>query len=228
MEECARYRRLIVLATAAAVCIAGCSEGGDTGSASETTASQPLPANNPPANNPPIISGTPPPSVKADEPYSFGPSASDPDGDTLTFSIQNQPSWASFDTSNGQISGTPTAGDVGNYANIVVSVTDGQATASTPTFSVAVTQIQLGSVTLSWTAPTQYSDGSHLNDLTAYKIYYGTSLGNYPNQIRVDNSGITTYVVDNLTPNTYFFTATAVNSQDLESDFASPAQVVVN
>ena len=39
---------------------------------------------------------------------SFVPTASDVDaGDALTYSITNQPSWASFSTSTGELSGTP-------------------------------------------------------------------------------------------------------------------------
>ena len=82
--------------------------------------------------------------------------------------------------------------------------------------------------TLSWTPPNQYEDGTPLNDLAAYKIYYGLSEGNYPNQIRIDNPGITTYVVDNLTANTYFFVSTSINSNDVESEFSNIAMKVVN
>jgi hypothetical protein len=162
------------------------------------------------------------------DPYSFIPTASDPDGDSLTFNVQNKPDWASFNSNTGAISGTPTLGHVGIYSNISISVTDGQATATTSDFSVEVSQVQLGSVTLSWTAPTQNSDGSTLTDLAGYKIYYGTSAGSYPHKISIDTSGTTTYVVDNLAPDTYFFVATAVNSKGMESDFSAPAQIAVN
>src|SRR5215475_12126242 len=46
----------------------------------------------------PTISGTPPGSVLQNTAYSFQPSASDPNGDKLTFSISGKPAWASFDT----------------------------------------------------------------------------------------------------------------------------------
>lgn len=190
-----------------------------------TTTPTPTPT---PTNSPPTISGTPSSAVTVGEAYSFVPTASDPDGDTLTFSIQNKPGWASFNTRTGEISGTPTLGHVGIFSNISISVTDGQATAKTSDFSVEVSQVQVGSVTLSWTAPTQNSDGSTLTDLVGYKIYYGTSEGIYPHKINIDTSGTTTYVVDNLAPDTYFFVATAVNSKGMESDFSAPARIAVN
>ena len=48
-------------------------------------------------NSAPQISGTPSPSVNVTQNYSFTPTASDPDGDNLTFSIENMPRWAQFD-----------------------------------------------------------------------------------------------------------------------------------
>ena len=44
-------------------------------------------------NEPPTISGTPAVSVDEGSPYSFTPTASDPNDDPLTFDIQNRPSW---------------------------------------------------------------------------------------------------------------------------------------
>ncbi len=56
--------------------------------------------------------------------YSFTPTAEDADGDPLTFAITNWPSWASFDTTTGALTGTPANDDVGNYEDIVITVTD--------------------------------------------------------------------------------------------------------
>ncbi|NKF50086.1 hypothetical protein G3R49_05820, partial [Shewanella sp. WXL01] len=86
-------------------------------------------------NDAPVISGTPATSVNEDSAYSFTPSASDDDvSDTLTFSIANKPSWATFNTANGQLSGTPTNADVGTTAGIVISVNDGTVTTSLSAF----------------------------------------------------------------------------------------------
>jgi hypothetical protein len=90
-------------------------------------------------NRAPVISGTPGTSVKAGSVYGFQPSASDADGDALTYSISGKPAWASFSTTNGQLSGTPAALQVGTYPGIVISVTDGKATASLPAFTITVT-----------------------------------------------------------------------------------------
>lgn len=90
-------------------------------------------------NRAPTISGTPPASVLADQAYSFRPTASDADGDTLVFSIGNKPSWATFSTSTGALAGTPTAAQAGTYANVVISVSDGKLTAVLAPFTITVT-----------------------------------------------------------------------------------------
>ncbi|MBA1443488.1 MAG: right-handed parallel beta-helix repeat-containing protein [Gammaproteobacteria bacterium] len=90
-------------------------------------------------NQAPVISGSPTGSVAEGSAYSFTPSASDPDGDNLVFSITNKPAWASFDTATGQLSGTPGAGTAGSYGNILISVTDGTESVSLTSFTLTVT-----------------------------------------------------------------------------------------
>ncbi len=81
---------------------------------------------------------------------------------------------------------------------------------------------------MGWTPPTQNSDGSPLTDLAAYNIYYGTSQGRFPDRIHIDKPGITSYVADNLTPNTYYFVATTENSLGIESGYSNEVVKVVN
>ncbi|MGD8589000.1 MAG: putative Ig domain-containing protein, partial [Chromatiales bacterium] len=91
-----------------------------------------------PINNPPQISGVPDSYGAEGNIYSFTPTASDPDNDNLNFQISYRPSWASFNTTTGTLSGTPSFVDAGSYTNIVISVSDGQATASLAPFSITV------------------------------------------------------------------------------------------
>jgi hypothetical protein len=86
-----------------------------------------------------------------------------------------------------------------------------------------------GSVTLAWQPPTQNADGSPLTDLSGYNIYIGTSSSGYDyREIRLDNPGLTAYVVDNLEPGTYYFAATAFNSSGAESAFSGEVVRAVN
>ena len=90
------------------------------------------------ANNAPVISGTAIATVDANFKYSFVPSANDIDNDTLVFQIQNKPVWATFNTLNGSLSGTPSLSHAGSYPNIVISVNDGRTTSSLKPFSISV------------------------------------------------------------------------------------------
>ena len=179
------------------------------------------PANSTPSNAPPSISGSPASTVKVSESYLFVPIASDPDNDEISFSIRNVPVWASFDALTGVLSGTPKQQHVGTYADIAISVSDGVAGVPLASFSIDVVDSGPVSIILSWTPPTRNTDGSALINLAGYNIYYGLSKGDYPNKISIDNPGIATFVVENLTPNTYYFVATSVNSNGIESDYSN-------
>lgn len=209
------------LTTILIVATLGACGGGDEELSTTQTTTRPPPAQA--ANNPPSIAGDPVTMIAVDEDYLFLPTASDADGDAKSFSIQNPPNWASFDAATGSLSGTPKAGDVGTYPEIIISVSDGDLSASLATFAIDVVSIGTSSITLSWTPPTQNSDGSALTDLAGYNIYYGLSAGSYANTINVDNPGIATLVVENLTPNTYYFVATAINQSGVESDYSNIA-----
>lgn len=216
-----RRRVAGIAASVVAASLAGClSESGN----GEQSVSPPPPS----GNTPPTISGNPPASATTGMTYSFTPSANDVDGDTLTFSVNNLPSWASFDASNGTLSGMPLIGNIGVDSNISISVSDGQDSASLPQFSISVNQTSMGSVTLNWVAPTQNSDGSPLTDLAGYNLYFGSTQGNYPNSIHINNPGLTTYVVENLAPATYYFVATSENSAGIESHYSNEVTRVVN
>ncbi|MEL6870168.1 MAG: putative Ig domain-containing protein [Pseudomonadota bacterium] len=175
----------------------------------------------PPANRAPTIGGAPNVNVTAGQNYSFIPTANDPDGDLLTFSVRNAPAWASFDTATGQLSGRPDAGDVGTYGNIRISVTDGEQTANLAPFTIEVTGVSSGSVELNWTPPSEREDGSALNGLSGYRIYYGTRSGVYENQIDVSNGGISSYTLENLASGTWYIAITSFDNAGLESELSN-------
>jgi len=173
----------------------------------------------PPAagNQAPTIAGTPTPVVVEGEFYEFVPNAADADGDSLEFSIARKPRWATFDRSTGRLAGTPGADDVGNFTNIAITVSDGDASATLGGFDITVDAIALGSATLSWNPPTENADGTALTDLTGYRIYYGRNESQLGRTIVINNPGLTRYVVENLAQANWYFTMTSVNSDGVES-----------
>jgi hypothetical protein len=180
-------------------------------------------------NGAPTLSGNPPRTVAVGERYAFRPTVSDPDSTVFRFDIAGKPAWASFDVLTGSLTGTPGEGDVGFYTGIEISVTDGIDTAQLPAFSIEVVPAgtALGSVTLNWTPPTQNEDGTALTDLNGYRILWSRDGGSFSNSVRINNPSVTRYVVDSLTPGTYEFAATAINSADVESRFSNTITRVV-
>ena len=85
------------------------------------------------------ISGTPAATAFVGEAYSFTPTVS---GGTceISFSIQNRPDWATFDTATEELSGVPDCDDRGDYADIVITATDvnGPDDAADVSFSITV------------------------------------------------------------------------------------------
>ena len=166
----------VLLAIIAALMLSGCNSTGGTTDGNSTSNI----TNG--SNRDPVISGTPSTSVAAGEYYSFLPVATDADGDSLTFSVSNLPAWASFNTANGQVVGTPIAGDSGIYSNIVISVTDGHSTVSMPAFSISVvSNAQTGSVVGFTVAALTVTEGSSVsavvtrsNSVGEASVMYGT------------------------------------------------------
>ena len=190
----------------------GCFESGGSSEANPAGATKALSA-----NKPPQVSGSPMQTVLQNTQYEFKPTATDPNGDRLTFAITQKPGWAAFDTKTGRLSGTPRASDVGVYPNIKISVSDGRASTSLPIFRITVTQSASGSVTLSWMPPTENDDGSTLRDLAGYRIYVGQSANALSRVIILTNAGLTRYVIEDLSPARWHFAMTSVNSRGRES-----------
>jgi hypothetical protein len=86
----------------------------------------------------PTISGSPVTYATVGTTYQFLPKASGAEGDTLQFSVANQPAWSTFDATTGLLSGTPGSADVGAYMDIQIRVTDGKKSQSLGPFSITV------------------------------------------------------------------------------------------
>ena len=75
-------------------------------------------------------------------------------------------------------------------------------------------------IALSWDPPASNNDGTLYTNLSGYKIYYGTSSGNYSQSIDVGN--VVTYTLNNLTDNvTYYFATTAYNTSNIETPYSN-------
>ena len=75
-------------------------------------------------------------SLNVDEVFLYEFYAQDKENDSLTFEINNNPTWLQVDSATGVLSGTPDA--IGQHTNIIVTVSDGQFTRQIPAFNIEV------------------------------------------------------------------------------------------
>ncbi|TMP39132.1 hypothetical protein CWB96_20880 [Pseudoalteromonas citrea] len=204
-------------------------------------------------NEPPRLLGIPKAAIEQGKIYSFTPTLIDTDDDeSHTFSIQNRPEWANFNTESGTLNGTPLNEHVGSSENIIISVTDkAGATATLPSFSIEVINVN-DAPTLTGTPTTEveqnnlYHFAPTLTDPDLEDIHT-FSIKNKPTWLTFDDAsgaltGITadkdvgTYeniiisvkdnAADSLSVSLAPFSITVVNSPDIPS--AEPFQFSLN
>jgi chaperone required for assembly of F1-ATPase len=90
-------------------------------------------------NRPPVLNSIGSKSVNEGALLSYTISATDPDGDTLTYSASNLPTGANFNTSTQTFSWTPTFSQAGSYPNVHFQVSDGSLTAAE---NITITVVQ--------------------------------------------------------------------------------------
>jgi len=84
-----------------------------------------------------------------------------------------------------------------------------------------------GVVTLSWSAPTENTDGSALTNLAGFDIHYGTDPNALSEKISINTVGMLTYVIDNLSSGTWYFEVIAVNTSGIESGPSSTVSATI-
>jgi Fibronectin type III domain len=139
----------------------------------------------------------------------------------VTFKIQAQPAWATFDPDTGVLTGKPATANEGTSGGITITGTNGSTSSSIGPFAIVVkapvATPATGSATLSWTPPADNTDGTPVTDLAGYHILYGTSASAMTSTITVANATETSYVVTGLPPGTYYFAVVAYNSAGTDS-----------
>ena len=90
----------------------------------------------PPTNQAPTITSTPITTATVDEPYTYNVNATDPDGDTLTYSLTTHPTGMTINSATGVINWIPSV--EGDY-DIIVEVSDGEKS-TTQSFTITVSE----------------------------------------------------------------------------------------
>jgi len=85
------------------------------------------------------------------------------------------------------------------------------------------------SAKLSWVAPSAREDNSVLilSEIAGFRIYYGTSSGDYSNTIDIDDHTATQAVMAGIPAGTYFVAVTTVDVDGRESLYSAEVVVTV-
>ncbi|WP_412972679.1 putative Ig domain-containing protein [Glaciecola sp. MF2-115] len=139
-------------------------------------------------NNAPVITSNAITMATVGTSYTYTLTATDEDGDDLTYSSVTLPTWGAFDTSTGILSGTPDAAD--SYP-VELSVSDGTDSVS-DAFTIVVTEASAPVLTIfentalpawaAWdccggTTPTIETDDAEHDQVTEFVINGGTVVG---------------------------------------------------
>jgi len=92
--------------------------------------------------------------------------------------------------------------------------------------SLAMVTVQVVDKILRWQAPTQNVDGTPLNDLAGYVIYWGSSSRNYSGQQTI-NSPTTTQWEATIPAGQYYFAMTAFDAENNESGYSNEVVKII-
>jgi ureidoglycolate hydrolase len=160
-------------------------------------------------NAAPVISTTAPDTATEDTPYSYDANETDDEGDTVTWSLSNQPSGMTVDPSSGVVSWTPLEG-VTTSGAVTLTADDGNGGTDSETFTIAVTQVN-DNPEITTTSPTSATEGEAFSyDAEATDVDSVTltwSLISPPTGMAVDPAtGEVTWTPDTGTAGDYTFT----------------------
>jgi hypothetical protein len=186
------------------------------------------------ANNPPVFASDPisKPNATSGQAYSgsLSGSASDPDGDSLSFTKTGGPAWLTV-AANGSLGGTPSASDQGSNS-FTVSVSDGRGGSDTATLLLTVVVPSFGApsdlvatavgtkrIDLSWTDNSTTERG--------FKIERSTNGRSY-SKLATVGAGVTTFSNTGLrSGRTYYYRVRAYTSSS-NSGYSNVASATAN
>jgi hypothetical protein len=105
--------------------------------------------------------------------------------------------------------------------SILVLALSACAGASKPTSSAAsaapATAMGTGTATVAWAPPTSTATGTPLTNLAGFKIYYGLDPNQLDTVVLIDDPSVTSTEISHLGQGTWYFGATAIDTNGLES-----------
>ena len=84
-------------------------------------------------------------------------------------------------------------------------------------------------ITLSWVAPAEREDNSalSLSAIAGYKVYYGTTQGQYSNSVAINDGTAVAYTFTGLPAGTYYFVVTTLDTEGRESQYSTEVVIII-
>ncbi len=78
-------------------------------------------------------------------------------------------------------------------------------------------------VALSWVAPVEREDGTpiSMSEIAGYRVYFGTSAGNYTNKVDIADSNTMQVILSSLAADTYYIVVTTYDMDGRESAYST-------
>jgi len=140
--------------------------------------------------------------------------------------IDTSGNW-SYSTTNNQ----SVIQNLGNNNTLVESLTIYSADSTSHTISITINgadeTITTSNITLGWAAPTEREDNTPLAlpEIAGYIIYYGTTSGQYDNNVSINSSNTTSHLFEDFATDTYYFVMTTLDTDGRESQQSPEIQI---
>lgn len=184
------------------------------------------------ANIAPVITSTPDTTIIEDNPYTYTITATDEDGDALTYSVIELPSFLAYNSSTQTLSGTPNNSNVGSFP-VQVQVNDGVDTA-TQQFTLTVTNANdtpvvvtnIANQTINEDAEFTLDISVNFNDADPGDAITFTA-DNLPSGLTISSIGLISGAPDNTAALESPFTVTITATDKGQASVTSSFQIVV-
>ena len=82
---------------------------------------------------------------------------------------------------------------------------------------------------LNWIAPSEREDGTPISlaEIAGYRVYYGSSTGEYLNKVDITGSTANQAELSGLLPGTYYFVVTVFDTDGRESRFSEEVRITI-
>jgi len=147
-------------------------------------------------------------------------------GDYGVFNIDTAGNW-NYAASNQQSAIQNLASNATLTENLMVSSVDGTTHTVTITIIGVNEANNTATVSLSWVAPETREDNQPISlaDINGYNVYYGTTPGQYPNKVTINDGTATGHTFINFSTGTHYFVVTTLDTDGRESQHSTVVTV---